>query len=349
MREPGAGTTPCRAGRRTPTAERLRETCGHVGGHEERRVDRPAIGRLRATNLVGAQRGTVGLVGPRLLRRPEADGALDDDERGPRGLPPEGFERPVEGRRVVRVGHVLHAPAEPGEPRADVLTEGEVGVPLDRDRVVVVDPAEVRKLQVARERRGLRRDALHEVAVAAEHVGVVVEERLAGTVVPRSQPRGCDRHADRIPTALAERTGGRLDAGRHVMLGVARAHAVELAEPFDRREGHGRLVMVRVVRPAASDAREVDEPVEEHRRVAAGEHESVAVGPGRVERVVAEEVAPDRVGHRREGHRRSRVAAPRRLDRIHRERAERVDGEPVDVGRGGCGSGGHRVSLVTAA
>src|SRR5205823_6955287 len=112
----------------------------------------------------------------------------------------------------------------------DVLREREVGPPLDRDAVVVIDPAEVREPQVAGERGRLARHALHHAAVAAERVDVVVEERVVGAVVARRQPAPGDRHADAGRDALTERARRGLDAGGPVILGMPGTLAVELTE-----------------------------------------------------------------------------------------------------------------------
>ena len=314
-------------GRSAAGPECGREVGGHLGRHAERLVHRPAVGCLRALDLLGAQGRPVRFVGARLLRGAVADHALHDHERGLVLLRLEGLQRLLQRGGVVGVGHPLHPPAEPLELLPHVLGEGEVRLALDRDLVVVVEPAEIREAEMAGDRGRLGGHALHQVAVAAEHVGVVVEHGVAGAVVVGGEPLGGDRHADGVAAALAEGAGGRLDAGGHVMLGMARADAVELAKLLDLVEGHGR----RSARPA--DAGEMDQRIEEHRRMAAGEHEPVAVGPGGIGRVIAEEVLPDREGDRSQGHRRAWMAALGGLDGVHREGADRVDGEAVE-GRG---------------
>ena len=68
--------------------------------------------------------------------------------------------------------------------------------------------------------------------------------------------------------------------------------------------------------------------------MARGEHEAVAVRPDRVGGVEAQEALPERVGDRGQRHRRPRVAGVRLLDRVDRQRPDRVDAELVDVGHG---------------
>src|SRR5262249_57598726 len=93
------------------------------------------------------------------------------------------------------------------------LVEGERERTVERDVVVVVEPAEVGDLQMACERGGLRRDALHHATVAQDGVDVEVEEREAGPVVARTQPARSQRHPHRVRRALPEGTRGRLGAG----------------------------------------------------------------------------------------------------------------------------------------
>ena len=100
----------------------------------------------------------------------------------------EGLEGAAEQLEVVRVADPGDVPAVALEAGGDVVAVGELGVAVDRDVVVVVDPAEVVELQVAGERGGLVRDALHQVAVAADRVDVEVEELEAGAVEARRQP-----------------------------------------------------------------------------------------------------------------------------------------------------------------
>ena len=80
--------------------------------------------------------------------------------------------------------------------------------------------------------------------------------------------------------------------------------------------------------------------------MAAGQHEPIAVGPEGIGRVVPKKVLPNGVGNRCQGHRRARMATFGGLDRVHRECANGVDREAIDVGsmgrpRGGGGGGSH--------
>src|SRR5258706_238790 len=78
-----------------------------------------------------------------------ADASGHDDQGGPIGRLRGGLEGLVEPGEVVRVRDPGHAPAVADEAGGHVVAEGQAGVALDGDPVVVVDPAEVAELQVA--------------------------------------------------------------------------------------------------------------------------------------------------------------------------------------------------------
>jgi hypothetical protein len=264
--------------------------------------------------------------------------AVDDDERRAVVLAPEGVEGAAQTPEVVGVADADDLPAIGPEAGGDVLGEGERGLALDRDPVVVVDPAEVRELQVAGQRRGLARDPLHHAAVAGKRVDVVVEQLEAGTVEVGGLPLGGDGHADRGGDALPERAGRRLDAARPAVLGMARAAGLELAEALEILERDGGLADDLVRGVDRTDAGEVEHRVEQRRGVPSRQHEAVAVGPDRVVGVVAQVALPQLVGDGRHGHGRSGVAGARLLDGVHGERADGGDRQLVEGGeavRGG--------------
>ena len=205
------------------------------------------------------------------------------------------------------------------------------------------------------QRRGFAGDALHQIAVAANRVDVVVEQRETRPVVMRAEQARRDRHADAVAAALAERPGRGLDAGGVAVFRMAGRDAVELAEILDVVEAHRRTI---------GDALPVDAPhlgqvqqrIEQHRGVAGRQHEAVAVGPQRIGRVVAQKLLPQRIGDRRDPHRRAGMAGLRLLHGVDGQRADGVDAQPVDVlmriGRGtgarmgGCSLSGHDLALT---
>ena len=193
---------------------------------------------------------------------------------------------------------------------------------------------------MAGERRRLRAHALHQAAVAADRVDVVVEQLEARLVVAAGQPLARDRHADAGGDALPQRTGRGLDAGYPVIFRMARRLAVELAEMADVVERDRRLAQALVVGIHGLGARQEEHGPQQHRGMAVGQHEAVAAGPDRVLRVEVQDPVPQRVDQRRQRHRRAGMARLRLLDRIDGQRADGVDGELVELFLG------HAVPLV---
>ena len=205
---------------------------------------------------------------------------------------------------VVRVLDPGHVPLVALETSLHVVLVGDRGVPVDRDVVVVVDPAEVGQLLVAREGGGLVRDALHQAAVAGDRVDVEVEQLGALAVEVRRLPLARHGHPDRGRDPLPQRPGRRLDPRGPAVLGVPGALGVELAEVLDVVEADGGLTDHLVVGINGLDPGQEQHRIEQHRCVARREHEAVAVGPDRVGGIEAQVALPERVGQRRQRHRR---------------------------------------------
>ena len=260
-----------------------------------------------------------------LVRTPESDVSARHDERG---TPFVGAGRP--DRRVhrgyVHPVHLLHVPAIRREARADVLGEGDVGGRRERDAVRVVEHDQPAEMEVAGERRRFRSDAFHQVAIARDDPGAVVDDGLAGPIERGGEPSLRDRHPDRVSKPLAEGPGGNFDAGRDSPFGVTRRPAAPAPEVLQIVEGE----------PVPGQEQEA---VQQHAAVSRREHEPVAVDPLRMSRVVAEVARPQNIGHGGRAHRQSRMSRCRLLDGIDAERADGVDAEIVE----GASERSHRV------
>ena len=187
---------------------------------------------------------------------------------------------------VVAVDRADHVPAAGGEAQSGVVDEPGRDLAVNGNAVVVVQGDQLVQLPGAGQRDGFVADAFHQAAVAHEDVGVVVDDgefRFAirfvsyGAVEFLGQQLLSQRHADRVGDALAERAGGGFHAGGHAHFRVAGGFAVQLAEVFQL--GHRQFV-----------AGQVQHGVIQHGGVAVGQHETVAVNPVRVGRVVLEVV-----------------------------------------------------------
>ena len=274
---------------------------------------------LRGPHLVLAERRAVRLRRVDRVRRAVGDVAAHDHERRPLLLGLRRADRALERGDVLGVLDRLHVPALRLEALGLVLGgEGERGRAVDRDVVVVVEVDEPAEAEVAGERRGLVADALHQVAVRADRVDAAVDDVVVGPVVALGQEAVGDREADAVREALPERTGRGLDALGHEVLRMARRSRFPLPEALQLLERE--VVAGQVQRGVLEDA-----------GVAGGEDEPVAVRPVRVRRVVAHHVSVEHVRERRECHRRARVTRVRLLDRVHRERPDRVDRELPDL------------------
>ena len=93
-------------------------------------------------------------------------------------------------------------------------------------------PAPFAKTQVAGKRRSLRRDALHQVAVRDDCVGVMIHNFVARTIVFRRKEAFGNRHADPVAEALSERSSRNFHPVQVFPLGVTGCLAAPLAEVF---------------------------------------------------------------------------------------------------------------------
>ena len=107
--------------------------------------------------------------------------------------------------------------------------------------------------------------------------------------------RGAHRHADAIGEALAQRTGGDLNAGRQSILRMAGSFRSKLAKVFD-------LVERQIV------AGQMQQRIKQHRAVAGRKQKPIAIFPLRILRVVPQEARPKHVSHRRGAQRQTGMA-----------------------------------------
>ena len=161
----------------------------------------------------------------------------------------------------------------------------------------------------------------------------------------RGEPALRERHSDRIPATLAERAGGRFDAGGHAIFGMAGSLGVELPKLPDVVEADRRLAGMPAVGVDLAHAGKVQQRIKEQGCVADRQHEAIAIGPVGAVRVVAQEPAPQDIADGRHAHRRAGMPRRRLLDRIEREGPDRVDRELVD-GRRRALAGSAAISVL---
>ncbi len=100
-------------------------------------------------------------------------------------------------------------------------------------------------------------NTLHHAAIADEHVGVMIDDGVAGPVERGGQRALRQRHAHRVGESLAQRPRGGLDPEMQLTLRVARRLGTELPKILDFVHRQGI-------------AGEMQDRVEQHRCVAVG-------------------------------------------------------------------------------
>ena len=269
-------------------------------GNLEGRI-RPAEVLAGARDLGLAERRAVRFLGAGLGRRAIADDGLAGDHRRLVG----DLLRLADGARdgvLVEAVDGLHVPAGGGEALEMVFRRRQRRRAIDRDAVVVEQHDQAAEAEVTGQRDGLLADAFHEAAVAGDHVGEVVDDIGAET---RREKTFGEREADRVADALAERAGGRLDAGGVAVFGMARGLGAELAEILQVIQRHVRI------------AGEIKQRIQQHRAVAGRQDEAIAVGPMRLLRIELQEFGEQNRGDVGHAHRHTGMAEVRLFDRIH--------------------------------
>ncbi len=173
-----------------------------------------------------------------LVRGTVGDMAVHNNEGGPVGGILEGLERPLKEVEIIRITYPCDVPAVAHEAGGHVFAEGPVGVALDGDLVVVVDPAEVRELQMPSERGGFTGDPLHEVAVAAEDVDIIIEQLKSGSVEVLGHPPARHSHAHARRHALPQWSSRSFHPRRPAVFRMTRTFAVQLPKAFDVLQLH---------------------------------------------------------------------------------------------------------------
>ena len=184
-------------------------------------------------------------------------------------------------------------------------------VPVDGNAVVVPESDELAQAHATGERAGFVGDALHQATVAHEHPGAVVNDVVDVAVKAPRQHLFCQGHANRVGDTLAQWAGGRLHAGGFRAFRVPGRLRVQLAEIPDLR--HGQIVTA-----------EMQDGIQQHGRVAVGQHEAIPVPPIGVGRVVLQEIIPQDFGNIGHAHRCTGVAGVGVLNGIHGQRADGV-------------------------
>jgi hypothetical protein len=177
--------------------------------------------------------------------------------------------------------------------------------------VVVVEVDQIAELPVSGERAGLGRDPLHQIAVACHAVDEVIARTAIAGREARARGSRRERHTHAVGEALPERARRHLDTRRIPVLGVTGCLRVELPEAREIVEREPHLI-------------EVEQRVEEHRRVTVRKDEAIAQRPGGIAGIEAQILVPELEYRTRETHRRPGMPGIGALDCIDGQEADRV-------------------------
>src|SRR5262249_36956702 len=146
--------------------------------------------------------------------RSVANVAVNYDQRWPIVALLEFSVSAREHVEIIGVADASYVPSVADETSHHIFAERPVGGTVERDAIVIVDPAEIRKLQMSGERSCFAADAFHDVAVAADGVNVEIEKFKAGAVECCAEPLARNRHAYAVSSTLSQRAGCRFYSGR---------------------------------------------------------------------------------------------------------------------------------------
>ena len=230
----------------------------HQVGVDGERLVVETEGLLEGGDLCGADLGAVHRSAALQVGHRPADDGAHPDERGFVGDGLGGLDGPVQPLDVLDVVgaatgevDVLDVPPIGTVAGLDVLGEGNAGLALDGDLVVVVQDDEVAQLLGAGQRGRLGRDTFLQTTVAGDGVDEVVERAGAGFGVRVEQSAltaSCHGHTDGIGGARSQRPGGGLDEIGVPVLGMAGglgppgAQCLEIVE-FQSATGQVQLVV----------------------------------------------------------------------------------------------------------
>ena len=165
---------------------------------------------------------------------------------------------------------------------------------------------------MAGEARCFRGHAFHQIAVADDRIGKVIDDVEPRAIVACCQMGFGDRHADAVAKALTERTGCCLHAGRVAALGMPGRAAAPLAKLLDLVEWH-------IV------AGQMEHAVKQHGSMARRKDETITIRPRRVLRIMFKKARPQNIRSRRETHGRARMTGVGFLHGVHGEHSNSID------------------------
>jgi hypothetical protein len=180
--------------------------------NEKLGILRPSVTAFGETDLIVAERFAMGGGGVLLVRGTVPDVAVQHDERGTALRIFEDLESVLDPVNVVRIADPQNVPPITQEPSCDVLCKGNPRAPFNGNVIVVIDPAEIVKPKMGGQRCRFGRNALHQTAVSANGINVVIKNLKARPVVTVGEPLLGDAHSDARGNTLPQWTSRGLNA-----------------------------------------------------------------------------------------------------------------------------------------
>ena len=222
---------------------------------------------------------------------------------------------------VVSVGYRDDVPPAGAKPCGYVFREGIGRIPVNRNVIVVVQVNEFSETKVAGERGGFLGDALHQVTIRNNAVGVMIDDGVGGAVVKGCEVALGNGHSHARGKALAKRTGRCFHTRSMSELRMTRCAASPLPKRLQvlNREGISTQVKQRIKQHASMSGRE---------------HKSIPVHPSRLAGCMPHYFFEKRVSHRGRPHRHSGVTRIRLLYRVNGKKSDSVDRAAINWGDG---------------
>ena len=167
----------------------------------------------------------------------------DDDQCRPLRLGDRAPRRRFEHVELVgALANVHHVPAVGRKTLGRVVVQRELGRPVDRDVIVVVEHRQAVQFERARQRGRLVTDALFETAVAGKDPGSVIDQFFA---VVGAKDTFREGHTDTVGDALTQGAGRYFNGRRDAAFGMAGRSRVSLAEHRKVLDAQGVTEFVR--------------------------------------------------------------------------------------------------------
>ena len=279
-------------------------------GNGERRQS-PAHGGFHFFYAILAERCAVAGRTVRFGRAVTDDG-IHDNQRRTFFIALGKRDRGAESIGIVAVASIDDLPALRGETRTDVLVEYAVYSAFYRYVVLIVNYDKFIQSPCAGKRARLVAQPFHHTAVAAERIGIMIDELYVALVEFCRKHFFCKRETDGIAHALTERTRTRFNAGSQTVLGMRGKFAPELTE---RREIFFSYVI----------SAEMQDAVKHGGSVSRRKHESVAVEERRIFGIVFKMFAVKRAYNGRGSERSPGMSALGFLDGIRGKYPDGID------------------------